>query len=93
MNDFEMYSMVTCPKCGHIQPEKIPAGHSRRFYACKSCSVVIVSKPHDCCVFCSYGSSPCLSAQKKRKYENELSGVMTIRLAEKRLSPVARHSR
>ena len=93
MNDFEMYSLITCPKCGHAESEEVPIGYSTRFYACKSCSIVIVSKPHDCCVFCSYGSSPCLSAQKKRKHADDLSSVVTIGLTEKQLSPLIRHSR
>jgi len=93
MNNYEMHSMITCPKCGHAESEKIPMGHSMKLYACKSCSIVIVSKPQDCCVFCSYGSSSCLSAQKKRNYEDDFSGVITINLTEKLLSPMLKQHR
>ncbi len=92
MNDFEMHSIVTCPKCGHLESEEIPAGHSTRLYSCKSCHIVITAKPQDCCVFCSYGSNPCLSVQKKQQQDNELSGVITIRLTERLLSPLSKHS-
>jgi len=92
MNNFKMYSIVTCPKCGHTEPEEIPKGYSTRLYACKSCNVVIVAKPRNCCVFCSYGSNPCLSAQKKQKHDDELSDVITIRLTEKLFSPLSKHS-
>ena len=92
MNNLEMYSIITCPKCGHVESEEIPRDYSKKFYACKSCSIVIVAKPRDCCVFCSYGSSPCLSAQKIRKHEDDLSGVITIKLTEKLLSPQAKYS-
>jgi len=93
MNNFEMHSIITCPKCGHLESEKIPARHSTKLYACKNCKIVIVAKPQDCCVFCSYGSNPCLSAQKKQKHARELSGVINIRLTEKLLpSALLKHS-
>jgi hypothetical protein len=92
MDNFEMYSMISCPKCGHAESEEIPEDHSLRFYACKQCNIVMPPKLGDCCVFCSYGSSPCLTVQKKQNNTDDLSGVITIRLTEKMLTPLSRHS-
>ena len=35
-------------------------------YACKDCGDELKPLPGDCCVFCSYGSMPCLPVQEAR---------------------------
>nr|WP_275898227.1 GDCCVxC domain-containing (seleno)protein [Halomonas binhaiensis] len=36
------------------------------FYECGQCHALLSPKPGDCCVFCSYGSSPCPSIQHEQ---------------------------
>lgn len=55
-----MTSLITCPKCGFSKQETIPIGICQFFYRCERCGTVLSPKAEDCCVFCSYGSIPCL---------------------------------
>lgn len=52
-------STITCPQCGHRQVETMPTNACQWFYDCRGCKVVLRPKPGDCCVFCSYGDTPC----------------------------------
>ncbi|MDI9849330.1 GDCCVxC domain-containing (seleno)protein [Rhodoblastus sp. 17X3] len=56
-------SLLTCPNCGHRSRETMPTDACQFFYECKSCGVVLKPKPGDCCVFCSYGDTPCPPVQ------------------------------
>jgi hypothetical protein len=56
-------STVTCPKCGHRTRENMPTDACQFFYECKACGSVLKPKPGDCCVFCSYGDTPCPPVQ------------------------------
>lgn len=56
-------STVTCPNCGHRSRESMPTDACQFFYECKSCHTVLKPKPGDCCVFCSYGDTPCPPVQ------------------------------
>ncbi|UWP94945.1 GDCCVxC domain-containing (seleno)protein [Aliiroseovarius crassostreae] len=55
----ERFSVLTCPECGHEEPEEMPLDACMFFYQCKGCGVVLRPAPGDCCVFCSYGTVPC----------------------------------
>jgi hypothetical protein len=55
----ERRSTITCPHCGHAESETMPTDACQFLYDCKGCGVLLRPKPGDCCVFCSYGSSPC----------------------------------
>ena len=61
------FSKITCPQCGHQKTEKMPSWmHSNRreiIYECEGCGATLTPEPKDCCVFCSYGSVPCLPSQ------------------------------
>ena len=81
MHTIEMSSILTCPKCGHVESVEMPAGERQQFYACKKCHLVIMPKPGSCCVFCSYGSNPCPTAQKDPSWDG--SRVFTISLAKR----------
>ncbi|MBC8267099.1 MAG: hypothetical protein H8E84_09055 [Flavobacteriales bacterium] len=35
------------------------------FYNCKSCGKLLKAQNGDCCVFCTYGNTPCPSIQEK----------------------------
>lgn len=37
----------------------MPTDACQFFYDCKGCSAVLRPEPGDCCVFCSYGTTPC----------------------------------
>jgi hypothetical protein len=53
---------LTCPVCGASAVETIPTDRCLYFYECQSCHTVLKPKPGQCCVFCSYGETPCPSA-------------------------------
>ncbi len=60
---YEIHSIITCPKCGYKQSEKMPTNYCMYFYECKGCKEVLKPKRGDCCVFCSYGTFPCPPVQ------------------------------
>jgi len=55
---------ITCPHCGTAKQEQMPVDQCVFFYECAGCHQVLRPKAGDCCVFCSYGSSPCLPSQQ-----------------------------
>ncbi|HXW71038.1 MAG TPA: GDCCVxC domain-containing (seleno)protein [Methylocella sp.] len=59
-------SAITCPECGQVKTETMPANACMVFYQCTGCGAVLRPKPGDCCVFCSYGSMPCPPVQIER---------------------------
>lgn len=62
----KLHSTITCPSCGHQEIEIMPTDACQYLYDCKGCGQVIRPKHGDCCVFCSYGSSPCPPIQAER---------------------------
>ena len=52
-------STLTCPECGHVKRETMPTDACQFFYECERCGVLLKPKAGDCCVFCSYGDTPC----------------------------------
>ncbi|MHB0927003.1 MAG: GDCCVxC domain-containing (seleno)protein [Gallionellaceae bacterium] len=57
-------STITCPECGHKQTETMPTDTCQWFYECSACGVLLKPKRGDCCVFCSYGTTPCPPIQQ-----------------------------
>lgn len=57
---------LTCPQCGHQSVETMPTSACQFFYQCKGCDVVLSPNEGDCCVFCSYGTTPCPPIQQRR---------------------------
>jgi hypothetical protein len=55
----ELFSILTCPECGHVEKEKMPTDACQYFYDCKACHAVLRPLKGDCCVYCSYGDTPC----------------------------------
>ena len=55
----KLTSELTCPACGHKEVEAMPEDACQYFYECKHCNTLLKPKPGDCCVFCSYGDTPC----------------------------------
>jgi hypothetical protein len=60
-------STITCPTCGHREPEVMPTDACQFFYECKGCGVLLKPKAGDCCVFCSFGDVPCPPIQEARE--------------------------
>lgn len=56
-------SIITCPRCGFAKQEVMPTDACQYFYDCAGCREVLGPKPGDCCVFCSYGDTPCPPVQ------------------------------
>jgi hypothetical protein len=52
-------STITCPVCSTARLESMPTDACQYFYECTGCGTLLRPKSGDCCVFCSYGSTPC----------------------------------
>lgn len=63
MSTPEPRSTIICPECGHAAAETMPTDACQWFYDCTGCGTLLRPKPGDCCVFCSYGSTPCPPVQ------------------------------
>lgn len=59
MAEFEEFSIITCPNCGHQERERMPTDACEYFYECQKCCEMLRPKKGDCCVYCSYGSVKC----------------------------------
>lgn len=62
----ELASTITCPHCQHRARETMPTDACQFFYECKNCGALLRPRPRDCCVFCSYGDTPCPPIQEAR---------------------------
>jgi hypothetical protein len=60
-------STITCPNCGHRSTEVMRTDACMFFYECKGCGAVLRPLTGDCCVFCSYGDTPCPPIQETRE--------------------------
>ncbi len=60
----ESEGVVTCPACGQVTGETMPADRCVFFWECPACHVVSKPKVGDCCVYCSYGDRPCPPMQE-----------------------------
>ena len=59
MSEFEKFSVITCPQCGHEAREEMPANACQFFYDCSACGELLRPNDGDCCVFCSFGTVMC----------------------------------
>lgn len=60
----KLESTITCPNCGHSQTENMQTDRCQFFWKCPSCSELLKPKKGDCCVYCSYGDTPCPPIQE-----------------------------
>jgi hypothetical protein len=65
MSQTILQSTITCPECGHQKEETMPTDACQYFYECTECGVLLKPKQGDCCVFCSYGDTPCPPIQQQ----------------------------
>ena len=63
----EPFSMLTCPKCGHVEKEEMPTDACQFLYDCKGCGALLRPLAGDCCVFCSYSDTACPPVQLNGK--------------------------
>lgn len=63
MSSLMLRSTVTCPACGVRTTETMPSDACQLLYDCPACSAVLKPEAGDCCVFCSYGDTPCPPVQ------------------------------
>ena len=59
-----LQSTLTCPDCGRVATETMPTDACIWFYDCTGCGTKLRPLPGDCCVFCSYGDTPCPPIQE-----------------------------
>jgi hypothetical protein len=58
-------STITCPNCGFEKQESMPENACMHSYECTHCHQLLRPRPGACCVFCSYGSTPCPPRQPR----------------------------
>lgn len=51
-------AILTCPECGHKQPQEIPEKSCLTFYRCGGCRRLIAAREL-CCVICEFGDRRC----------------------------------
>jgi hypothetical protein len=56
-------STLTCPACGAAHVEAMPTDACLVVYDCRACGAVLRPNAGDCCVFCSFGDTPCPPVQ------------------------------
>lgn len=56
-------AFLECPSCGTASEEVVPEDACQFFWTCPHCDTRHRPEKGDCCVFCSYGSRPCPSAE------------------------------
>ncbi|MFW9905608.1 MAG: GDCCVxC domain-containing (seleno)protein [Candidatus Thorarchaeota archaeon] len=56
-------SILTCPHCNFSESLMMTANQCVIFHRCTNCNTVIRPQQGDCCIFCSYGDTPCPAKQ------------------------------
>lgn len=64
MSTVTLQSTITCSNCGYKTTETMPTDSCQFFWECPECEEVLKPKNGDCCVFCSYGDTPCPPIQQ-----------------------------
>jgi hypothetical protein len=62
-------SAVLCPLCGGMTVHAMPMDRCVIRVRCRHCHGTIVPKVGDCCIFCSYGDTPCPPIQMGKDTE------------------------
>ena len=60
----ELFSTITCPKCGGQDKQEMPTDACQFFHDCAACGARLKPLAGDCCVFCSYGDVKCPPVQQ-----------------------------
>lgn len=67
IHDFNFESTIACPECGFKKTENMPINSCQVLYECQGCQATLRPKTGDCCVFCSFGTTPCPPIQQARQ--------------------------
>ena len=59
MGEFDEFSVIKCPHCGHEAREQMPTNACQYYYDCRACGELLKPNPGDCCVYCSFGTVKC----------------------------------
>jgi len=59
MPEIKTDSILTCPQCGHAELLEMPSDRYVVIAECSKCKTMLKPEKGDCCVFCSYGDTPC----------------------------------
>jgi hypothetical protein len=59
MGTLRFDAVITCPTCGRRARERMATDACQFFYLCLGCGQRLRPDPGDCCVFCSFGDTPC----------------------------------
>ncbi len=73
-----LISVLTCPNCSFSEALTMPIDACQFFHVCSNCGTRLKAKQGDCCVFCSYGSVPCLPMQMDSKVEGQTDDQAVI---------------
>ncbi|MCW3076432.1 MAG: hypothetical protein JWO32_1041 [Bacteroidetes bacterium] len=60
-------SVVVCPVCKFKRELFMAANHFLKVYECEECNALLKTDKKQCCIFCSYGSVPCIPVQMEKK--------------------------
>jgi hypothetical protein len=63
-NNLKITTTIICPICKYRKELVMDADISRLFYFCEECGARLKPRPGDCCVYKSYGSTPCTAVQE-----------------------------
>ncbi|WP_394352849.1 GDCCVxC domain-containing (seleno)protein [Flavivirga algicola] len=55
---------ISCPYCHHKMTTKMSQTSIHYLHECNNCFKVLRVPKDNCCIFCSYGTRKCPSAQK-----------------------------
>ena len=67
--DRHLESTITCPQCEFKKTETMPFDSCQVVYECQGCHATLRPNTGDCCVFCSFGSTPCPPIQQARQQD------------------------
>lgn len=59
MSATRLTGTLTCPSCRNREVRDMPEDACVYFYRCPACGVTSKPRAGDCCIFCSYGDTPC----------------------------------
>ena len=61
----QLISTLNCPACGSQEIREMPLDACVYFHRCSACGTTSTPQAGDCCVFCSYGDTPCPPMQSQ----------------------------
>lgn len=57
-------STLVCPRCNHGERMMMAENSSLVVHVCQSCGLEMHRLPGNCCLFCTWGTVPCPTAQR-----------------------------